>query len=518
MHDSFTHNLLLTLLPCLIPPYAIRLTRLYGIRRVGWGLVSIFSLLAGLQVVRAWPMGLGIDPAVAMDLLNFLIPGLLLVSMVHTEMLFRERLRAEQEEKKMRDRLEIEVKERTVELDRANDELQHEIMLRRQGEQELRSSKEQYRFLFDENPQPMWIYDLQTFQFLAFNTAALRHYGYSKTEFAALTAQALFAPTDLQNFIADSTKPSSALQRRVWLHLKKDGTPLEVDIVAQDLIYSGRSARLVLAHDVTAQRILQKHLLQHQKAEVTAQLAGGVADNFNRLIAGLENDADLVVKNCQDPALAEPLKRIAANAASADALTKQLLALVRRSPMRPQTLDLNKVVESQLVTAGRLLGANIKLEKSCWQNLPLVMADPALIDQIFRNLLLNARDAMPDGGSVTLSTAAVRVDEAHARQNEGARPGTYVCLTVSDTGCGMTPEVEARLFEPFFTTKGSSQAAGLGLATVHGLVKQHAGWVEVCTQPGAGSQFAVFLPCAITGWQSASPRAQQVPAAQAEQA
>src|SRR5262249_25467621 len=241
MHYSLTHNLLLSLLPCLIPPYAIRLTRLYGTRRVGWGLVSIFSMLAALQVVRALPLRLGIDPATALDLLNFLIPGLLLASMVHMEMLFRERKHVEQEEKKMRERLETEVKERTAELDRANDELQHEIMLRRQGEQELRNSKEQYRFLFDENPQPMWIYDLQTFQFLAFNTAALRHYGYSKAEFAALTAQALFSATNLQDFIADSTKPSSGIQRRAWLHVKKDGTTLEVDLVAQDLVYSGCS-------------------------------------------------------------------------------------------------------------------------------------------------------------------------------------------------------------------------------------------------------------------------------------
>ncbi len=510
---SFTHNLLLSLLPCLIPPYAIRLTRLFGTRRVGWALFSVFTLLAGLQMVRAWPTRLGLDPTVTLDLLNFLIPALLLISMVHIEMLFRERLRVEHEEKRMRDQLEIEVQERTAELDRTNDELQHEIVLRRQGEQELRNSKEQYRFLFDENPQPMWIYDLQSFQFLAFNTAALRHYGYSKTEFASLTAQALFAPTDLQNFIADSAKTSTGVQRRgVWLHMKKDGSVIEVEIVAQDLIYSGRAARLVLAHDVTAQRILQKQMLQHQKAEVTAQLAGGVADNFSRLITGLENDAELLAKKCQDPALAEPLKRIAANAASAEALTQQLLALVRRHPMRPQSLDLNKVVEGQLATAARLLGNSIKVEKSSWMNLPLVMADPALIDQILRNLLSNAKDAMPEGGTLTLSTAAVRVDEAHARQNEGARPGTYVCLTVSDTGCGMTPDVADHLFEPFFTTKGPGKAAGLGLATVHGLVKQHGGWIEVNTQPGAGSQFAVFLPCAGVVSPTGNPRHQQVTA------
>jgi PAS domain S-box-containing protein len=513
MHYSLTHNLLLSLFPCLIPPYAIRLTRLFGTRRVGWALFSIFTLLAVLQVLRAWPMNLGLDPSVTLDLLNFLIPALLLISMVHIETLFRERLRTEDEEKKMRSQLQLQVKERTVQLDRANDELQHEIVLRRQGEQELRNSKEQYRFLFDENPQPMWIYDLQTFQFLAFNSATLRHYGYSKSEFVILTAQALFAPTALQKFIEDSAKPGTGVQRRgVWLHLKKDGTAMEVEMIAQDLVYSGCAARLVLAHDVTAQRILQKQMLQNQKAEVTAQLAGGVADNFSRLITGLENDADLLAKQCQDSTLAEPLKRIAANAASADALTQQLLALVRRHPMRPQSLDLNKVVEAHLPTLGRLLGNSIKLERSCWLNLPLIMADPALIDQILRNLVLNARDAMPDGGCLTLSTAAVRVDDSHAREHEGARPGTFVCLTVSDTGCGMTPEVQARLFEPFFTTKGADKAAGLGLATVHGLVKQHAGWIEVNTQPGAGSQFAVFLPCAGTASQSMTSRVQSLAA------
>jgi two-component system cell cycle sensor histidine kinase/response regulator CckA len=217
------------------------------------------------------------------------------------------------------------------------------------------------------------------------------------------------------------------------------------------------------------------------------------------------------VQKCQDPALAEPLKRVAANASSAGALTQQLLALVRRHPMRPQPLDLNKVLEGQLPIASRLLGNSIKVEKSCWLNLPPVMADPALIEQILHNLILNSRDAMPGAGSLTVSTAAVRVDEAHARQHEGARPGTYVCLSVSDTGCGMTPEVQSRLFEPFFTTKGSGKAAGLGLATVHGLVRQHSGWIEVNSEPGAGSQFAVFLPCAAVGAaEGARPRTQLV--------
>ena len=225
-------------------------------------------------------------------------------------------------------------------------------------------------------------------------------------------------------------------------------------------------------------------------------MIGGVADNFSRLIAAIEAEANGLSQQWPDAATGDPLRRIAATAGSAAGLTHQLLALVRRHPMRAHPLDLNLVVESQAGVLGRLAGKKIALEKICWAKLPPVMADRKLVEQILSNLVLNARDAMPNGGSVTVSTTLIRVDEAHARRNKEARPGAYVCLTVSDTGCGMAPEVQARLFEPFFTTKDAGKSAGLGLATVHGLVKQHSGWIEVSSQPGAGSRFSVYFPCA----------------------
>ncbi|HWX22997.1 MAG TPA: ATP-binding protein [Candidatus Binatia bacterium] len=491
------YSLVLSFFPCLIPPYALRLSRVFGTRRVGWVVFSVFSVLAVLQVVRAWqPFGLGLDAGLTLDLLNFLVPVLLLISMIHIEMLFKERLRVEQEEKRLRDRLEFEVQERTADLDRANDALQTEISLRKQGEQELRKSKEQYRFLFDENPQPMWIYDLESLRLLAFNSATLRHYGFSRTEFRDKSIKDLCLPSDMDVVVADSAKPSPEVQRRgLWRHCKKDGSLIEVEITALDLSYAGCAARLILAHDVTAQRQLQKQLLQAQKMEVTAQLAGGVADRFNRLIDVIEGEANSLVQYCQDPQAAEPLKRIAATAGCTAGLTRQLLALVGRHPMQFQALDLNELIETQIPKVARLLGQKILLEKMWWTNPPSIMADPALVEQILHILVLNARDAMPNGGTLALSTAAVRVDEAHAERHEEARPGAFVCLSVSDTGCGMTPEVQARLFEPFFTTKESGKATGLGLASVHGLVKQHGGWLEVSTQAGAGSRFTVFFPC-----------------------
>ena len=496
MNGSHVYALMLGLLPCVIPPYAYRLSRVFGTKRVGWVLFSAFSLLAALQLVRtSVSLGWLADSGLTLDILYFLIPVLLLISMVHIETLFKERLRLEQDERHLRAQLEVEVQKRTAELDQANEDLQQEISLRKQGEEELRKSKEQYRFLFDENPQPMWIFDRETFRFLAFNSATLRHYGYGAEEFRELTAPELCVPEQMQMFAADSQKSGFGVQHRgAWKHHKKDGTPMDVEVTSLDLVYATRPARLVLAHDVTAQRQLQKQLLQAQKMQVTTQLAGGVADNFSTLITTIEEDARVLAQNCEQAETAEPLKRIAATAASAGGLTRQLLALVRRHPMQVQPLDLNKLVEHESGSLARLLGKKISLETICRANLPPVIADPGLVDQILRNLVLNARDAMPNGGTITVSTAGLRLDESQTRGHHEARPGAFVCLSVTDSGCGMAPEVQEHLFEPFFTTKSSGRAAGLGLATVHGLVRQHAGWVEVESSPGAGSRFTVFFP------------------------
>jgi two-component system, cell cycle sensor histidine kinase and response regulator CckA len=498
MNHRLILTLVLGLVPCLIPPYAFRLTRLFGMKRVGWLLFGVFSLLALLQLVRAWhPMGVGLDPGLMLDLLNFLIPTLLLIGMAHIEALFRERLRLEKEEQRLRARLEVEVKERTADLDKANEELRHEIVLRQQGAVELRISKEQYRFLFDENPQPMWIYDLESFKFLAFNRAALRRYGYTSEEFHELNAKQLYADADVEAFVVESARTRSEAQKRTYCrHRRKDGSVMEVEILTQDLLHASSPARLMLVNDITAQRRLQKELLQSQKAEVTAQLAGGLADRFNRLLSVIDTEAKGLLASAPDADSSERLKRIVATASGAAGLTDQLLAVVRRHPMKAQPLDLNQVVESESRMAGRLKAKSITLEKICQPNLPSVMADQRLVEQILRNLIQNAQDAMPQGGLLALSTAAVRLDEAEAqtRRQEGARPGTYVSVMVSDTGCGMTPEVQSHLFEPFFTTKRTERASGLGLATVHGLVKQHSGWIEVNSQPGAGSKVTVFFP------------------------
>ena len=495
-----TYSVVLGLLPCIIPPYAIRLNRAFGTQRVGWGLVAVFSLLAAQQVARFWfPMGFGFDPQLTRDLLNFLVPVLLLIGMVHIETLLKERSRVEREEQLMRSRLELQVQERTAELDRINEELQRELSLRKQGEQELKKSKEQYRFLFDENPQPMWIFDRQTYAFLAFNSATLRHYGYTALEWRSMNAQSLCPTEDATTFASDAFRASPEVQRRgSWRHRRKDGALIEVEITALDLHYAERPARLVLVHDLTAQKLLQHQLLQTQKMALTNQLAGGVADNFGQLVTTLEGYASALAMKCHDPAAIEPLKRIAATASAASALNRQLLALVRRHPMQPQLTDLGQFIQDQAGSVASLLGPGVALEQAMLPGPLSIQGDTKLLKQVLHELVLNARDAMGEGGTLTLSLAAIQVTAEHAREHEDARPGNYVRLTVSDTGCGMAPEVQAHLFEPFFTTKDSSKARGLGLATVLGLVKQHGGWIEVVSNVGEGSHFSVLFPCAPT--------------------
>jgi two-component system cell cycle sensor histidine kinase/response regulator CckA len=281
---------------------------------------------------------------------------LLLIGMVHIETLFKAQLCLEVEEE-IAGRPGTSGKERTAQLDDVNVELRQEISLRKQGEQELLKSKAQYRFLFEENPQPMWIFDLSSSRFLAFNRATLRHYGYTSAEFRELKIQDLRAPDEPSGDTTIAVKNGVLGIKR---HRKKDGTVIEMEITAQDLVYDGTDARLMLAHDFTVQRELQRQQLQTQKAEVTAQVAGGVADNFSHLIDVIEADATDMASESTSPEILDRLKRIAANAACASDLTRQLLALVRRHPMRAQPTDLNRVVETQLAKIGRLAGKGIQ--------------------------------------------------------------------------------------------------------------------------------------------------------------
>jgi signal transduction histidine kinase len=242
-------------------------------------------------------------------------------------------------------------------------------------------------------------------------------------------------------------------------------------------------------------RALEERLQQAQKMEAIGQLAGGVAHDFNNILAALTMNIDLMQEKPNlDAGTRESLREMMADASRAAALTRQLLMFSRRSVLSIRVIELNDVVSNLLKMLGRLLGENVVIDFEQRGSLPSIEADAGMIEQVIMNLAVNARDAMPGGGRITLATAAVEIDQQAAALNPARRPGRFVCLSVSDTGQGMDEPTLARIFEPFFTTKPEGKGTGLGLATVYGIVAQHKGWVEVESRVGGGTTFRVHFP------------------------
>jgi PAS domain S-box-containing protein len=256
-----------------------------------------------------------------------------------------------------------------------------------------------------------------------------------------------------------------------------------------------KPAVVLLARDVTPQWLAEESLRQAQKMEAVGRLAGGVAHDFNNMLAVIVGHADLALERTapDSPLHADLLEIQKAAQRSAD-LTRQLLAFARKQTIAPQVLDLNDTIAGMLKLLGRLIGENIHLLWKPAGHLWQVHMDPAQIDQILANLVVNARDAIAGVGQITIETGKVAFDEAYCETHADFVPGQYVLLAVSDNGCGMDPGVLAQLFDPFFTTKPLGQGTGLGLATVYGIVKQNHGFIHVYSEPGQGATFKIYLP------------------------
>jgi len=255
-----------------------------------------------------------------------------------------------------------------------------------------------------------------------------------------------------------------------------------------------------VALDITDRKHLADQLRQSQKLQAVGELAGGVAHDFNNLLMVVKGHAEMLLDRLpgasaerQSPAR-QNVEQIQQAAERAAGLTRQLLAFSRMQVLQPRVLDLNEVVAGMIQMVSRVIGANIELAFLPGANLGRVKADPSQIEQVALNLVVNARDAMPDGGRLTIETSNVHLDRDYATEHAVVDPGQYVVLTVSDSGCGMDAATQARIFEPFFTTKSQSRGTGLGLATVYGVVKQSGGYVWVYSEVGHGTTFKVYLP------------------------
>ena len=376
---------------------------------------------------------------------------------------------------------------------------------RAEVEAALRASEERYRLLFDRAPLPIWIYERATLRFIEVNAAALAHYGYTREEFLAMTILDIRSAEDadhVRHVIADAHFASTT---RRWRHLKKDRTEICVEVSSFDFSQrQGGEARMVLARDVTERiradetlRKTEEQLRHALKLEAVGALAGGIAHDFNNLLFVMLSYSNLLLEDeALTPSQRSDVDQIRRSAERASELTKQLLAYSRQQILQPRVLDLNHVLLGVEGMLRRVIGAPVELEILTATAPGKVHADPGQIEQIIVNLIINARDAMPRGGRITLETRNVELD---ANATRGAAegeiaPGSYVMLSVSDTGTGMLPSIRSRIFDPFFTTKEKGKGTGLGLATVFGIVKQSGGHILVESEPGHGSCFEIYLP------------------------
>jgi PAS domain S-box-containing protein len=264
------------------------------------------------------------------------------------------------------------------------------------------------------------------------------------------------------------------------------------------LVRGGQEERpftICMVEDITERKRLETQFFQSQKMETIGRLAGGIAHDFNNLLTVIKGYTQLSLSHIQegDPCR-ENIEEIKAAAERAAELTNQLLTFSRRQILDMKVLDLNTIVRGLEKMTGRIIGEDIEMVTVLDDHLGRVKTDPSQIEQVILNLVVNARDAMPAGGKLAIETANVVLDETYARTHIGVAPGSYVMLSVSDTGCGMSPEIKELIFEPFFTTKEEGKGTGLGLSTIYGIVKQSGGNIWVYSEPGRGTTFKVYLP------------------------
>ncbi len=390
-----------------------------------------------------------------------------------------------------------EIRRRASALQSHNEELQSHITERRRAEGALRESEERYRRFFEEDLAGAFMATSQG-RIIACNSTFARIFGFKDpTEAAGFDLASLWFEPSSWTALSERLRTSHRIRYNEQKMRHRSGAAVHVfaNLIAN---FDSQNEPIEVTGyvlDTTERKNLEDQLRQVQKMDAIGQLAGGVAHDFNNLLTVIVSFAELVL---EDAALSVEtrvaLTEIRNSGKRGAALTGQLLAFSRKQIIQPTLLNLNDVASDMERMLRRLIGDNVRLSMEFGANLGTVKADRGQMEQILLNLAINSRDAMADGGHLTIKTANIDFDETHASGIIGIESGTYVMFAVSDTGCGMPPDVQTHIFEPFFSTKGPGKGTGLGLSTVYGIVKQNNGYISFQSKPGAGTTFWIYLP------------------------
>ncbi|MCX8156895.1 MAG: response regulator [Verrucomicrobiae bacterium] len=386
--------------------------------------------------------------------------------------------------------LEQRVQERTA-------ELQREVVERRQIEEELRRSEQRFAQIFRSSPLPIVLRGLDHGRILEVNQSFLQLFGYQREEVLGRSVEELglnARPAQVKE-ISEKARKGGQLRDVEIQWRGKGGRAGTARLFAEVIEWIKEPCLLVMVYDTTRQSKMEHQLRQAQKMESVGQLAAGVAHDFNNILTIIQANASLGMSEPGlDPVVKDCLDQISQAADRAAALTRQLLAFSRRQNMQAREVDLNQLLVDYARMLHRVVTEKVKVQFNLTPELPPIHADPAMVEQVLANLALNARDAMPEGGTLTLATEEVELDENFAQHHPRARAGRFVRMQVADTGVGIAPDLLPRIFDPFFTTKEIGKGTGLGLAAVYGIVDLHGGWVEVESEVGRGATFSVFWP------------------------
>ena len=402
---------------------------------------------------------------------------------------------AEEVLRKAHEELERKVEERTFELMTLNEQLQKEIEERKKVEEKLSCSERNYKNLFHNAGDAILIHDFSG-RLIEANRLAFERLGYAREELLQMSLQDIEVP-EYADLIRDRNETLNQRGHTIFQtsHIRRDRTIIPIEASSRIIEYDGKLLVLTIARDISERKEIETQLLQSQKMEALGRLAGGMVHDFNNLITAIISYANFVLMGLEpDSPIRQDVENINKIGKEAALLTRRLMTFSHAQTLHLTTVDLNAVIIRMEPIFRRMIGEDVKLEVNREPELWTVKSDTGQMELVLINLAINAKDAMPRGGSLAIACKNMILNDHYGPAEEIIPPGSYVMIEVKDTGVGMDRQTLVRIFDPFFTTKKAGKGSGLGLTTVFSIIKQSGGYIWVQSEPGQGASFGIYLP------------------------